>query len=856
MKFNKTKAITAVLLVSVLLLAFAPVANAAATDQYSDLSGHWASAVIEKWINNGIVTIRGDVFYPDREISRAEFFLYLTRLFNVTDEADISMFNDVPYDSEYYPVIRRAVAMGATVGNGDGTMTPNAPITREQIATIIGRVLSLKASEPGNVSSFYDAWDISPWATEFISAALTSGYMQGTGGGEFTPKGNIRRGHAIQLLDNIASSYCTEQREYSGINNKNVVINRAGVTLSNSTISGDLIIADGVGEGNVTISKTTVNGRIIVRGGGSGSIYLNGVTANGGVYIDKPNNSNVNIAADRDSAIDNIVVYSSNATISTKKSTKNVYLTQPNSNVTIAGTVSNLHIDQEGINVNVTGTLSNLNLTNATGAQVSVSGSVTTLTTGATGCSVNVTSSGRVSRVVNNTENINFTNSGTITNFDTKTSVTLSGNDPQAFTIPNGVTATLGSKQVMGTTSGFIVTNDDTSLNLSSVTVNGESAAIAGTNIAITLSRQATRTDNVVEIKAIPVATQNVSVSIAGANAYANTSGTVSLSNLNWTTDKANVEITVTSLLNNTRTAKYTLSITRTQPLADLGLSSINVGGASVVNANVTQSSASLYQINLSLPTLESSYDYSYSYGYNSINVTAVSADPTNVAMTANGIALSSGVTTTTSVTWSNSSTANTSGYYTRTGVLSIMVADRNVSTNTREYRITMTQAYRALNTADLSEVIKEAQRLERLGKSYFTNMTDTVWNSFISVLRDAEVRQALQQNGTYGSETNLTIERINQIKEAGRSPLVSQINTIYTYYNSGYYGNLSTLLNIAQSHYNSYYNSMSESVRTTLYNALTNASYAINNYSSGSSNYTSAYNTLYNAYVAAGGAW
>lgn len=55
-----------------------------------------------------------------------------------------------------------------------------------------------------------------------------------------------------------------------------VIIAAADVVLRNYVITGDLIIAEEVGEGNVTLNNITVEGELIVRGGGEDSIHING----------------------------------------------------------------------------------------------------------------------------------------------------------------------------------------------------------------------------------------------------------------------------------------------------------------------------------------------------------------------------------------------------------------------------------------------------------------------------------------------------------------------------------------------------------------------------------------------------
>ena len=70
---------------------------------------------------------------------------------------------------------------------------------------------------------------------------------------------------------------------------KETVIEKAGTTLENKTIPGDLVIAESVGEGNVTLKNVTVLGSVIVKGGGANSIYFDGVRVGGTVRLQKVN---------------------------------------------------------------------------------------------------------------------------------------------------------------------------------------------------------------------------------------------------------------------------------------------------------------------------------------------------------------------------------------------------------------------------------------------------------------------------------------------------------------------------------------------------------------------------------------
>ena len=68
---------------------------------------------------------------------------------------------------------------------------------------------------------------------------------------------------------------------------KDVIVDKDDTIIKDQVIEGDLIISEKVGDGEVTVKDTTVKGDIIVRGGGDDSIYLENVTAEGIISIEK-----------------------------------------------------------------------------------------------------------------------------------------------------------------------------------------------------------------------------------------------------------------------------------------------------------------------------------------------------------------------------------------------------------------------------------------------------------------------------------------------------------------------------------------------------------------------------------------
>ena len=114
---------------------------------FDDIQGHWAQNNIEILATNGIIKGKTEsLFVPDASITRAEFIALLVRAlreyaivdFAVEDTAQTS-FTDLKAGAWYVEEVQYATQLGLVKGTGDGKFNPNSNITREQIATIIGR---------------------------------------------------------------------------------------------------------------------------------------------------------------------------------------------------------------------------------------------------------------------------------------------------------------------------------------------------------------------------------------------------------------------------------------------------------------------------------------------------------------------------------------------------------------------------------------------------------------------------------------------------------------------------------------------------------------------------------------------
>ncbi|MEC0249616.1 S-layer homology domain-containing protein, partial [Paenibacillus chitinolyticus] len=86
---------------------------------FTDLQGHWAKDVVQTWQQRGVVNGEGEVFDPNRQISRAEWSALINRIFQYEKEARNS-FVDVKSEEWFASDIQKGIAAGYVNGFEDG----------------------------------------------------------------------------------------------------------------------------------------------------------------------------------------------------------------------------------------------------------------------------------------------------------------------------------------------------------------------------------------------------------------------------------------------------------------------------------------------------------------------------------------------------------------------------------------------------------------------------------------------------------------------------------------------------------------------------------------------------------------
>ncbi len=146
-------------------------------------------------------------FEPNAQITRGQFVTILGRYAGVEDSSaaapTATAFGDVSSSAYYAAHVAWAVANGVTNGTGGATFSPNAPITREDMATMIYRyaeVMEITLPDGADAEAFADDASIASYAKTAVYSMKEAAIISGKGNNLFDPKGNATRAEAAKII--------------------------------------------------------------------------------------------------------------------------------------------------------------------------------------------------------------------------------------------------------------------------------------------------------------------------------------------------------------------------------------------------------------------------------------------------------------------------------------------------------------------------------------------------------------------------------------------------------------------------------------------------------------------------------
>lgn len=238
---------------------------------FTDIEGHWSESAINRWASYGIIQGDGDgTVRPNRTLKRDELATILARLLGLKEKAPAGTFKDVPANAWYADAVLKCAAAGIMLGDGAGRANPESPIDRQQAIVMVARALGAKASNSKSLSAFKDGNTVADWAAPYLASLTDMGILNGLPDGDgfvVAPEDNINRAGLFALLDKAIGQY---------------VVTPATVTVNDP--NKFVVINTDAGE-DVTVTGKTAG--IVVGAGSTDDVILDNATV-GTLKVDAP----------------------------------------------------------------------------------------------------------------------------------------------------------------------------------------------------------------------------------------------------------------------------------------------------------------------------------------------------------------------------------------------------------------------------------------------------------------------------------------------------------------------------------------------------------------------------------------
>lgn len=248
--------ILSLILVFAMTVSLLTVGTGAVEPTYGDTAGHWAESSIERWSAYGIIQGSNGQFDPNGQLTCAQLATILAKLLKLPAAKDAG-FTDNTAGAWYYDAINRCAAAGILNGNGDGTVTPEAPITRERAMVMLARALGIEPIRKPDLTKYTDAAQVSAYAQGYVAALIEAGIVGGVTADELAPQNNINRASTVTILDRAIGVYA--DKDGMTVNAKDgelVLVVAKNVKVINAPEGTKIVVADGA-------TGLTVNGKSV-----------------------------------------------------------------------------------------------------------------------------------------------------------------------------------------------------------------------------------------------------------------------------------------------------------------------------------------------------------------------------------------------------------------------------------------------------------------------------------------------------------------------------------------------------------------------------------------------------------------
>lgn len=177
---------------------------------FSDMRSHWAGSDVAELAAKFIVDgPTASTFNPQQPITRADFAEFIAKGLGLVGDRSYaaSRFSDVTTGLGGAAFIGAAANAGIVQGDTTGKFRPNSPITREEMATMMQRAMTVAGTQPTTTGSelnrFADRTKVSSWAKDAMNACVQAGIMNGSTDQKIHPESNTTRAEAAVMVKRL-----------------------------------------------------------------------------------------------------------------------------------------------------------------------------------------------------------------------------------------------------------------------------------------------------------------------------------------------------------------------------------------------------------------------------------------------------------------------------------------------------------------------------------------------------------------------------------------------------------------------------------------------------------------------------
>ncbi|MGN0180464.1 MAG: S-layer homology domain-containing protein [Monoglobaceae bacterium] len=165
----------------------------------------WAQESIYALLERGVISrSEENMFRPADNVTRAEFAKMISISFGLTGTKTESVFDDVNSDDWYFGYVTAMYENNIVNGISGNYFGANEPITRQDICTILGRIMEIGTDADISGCRLTDIDSASDYAKAAIAAMSDMGYVNGYEDGSFRPHNYSARAEAAKMIYSVS----------------------------------------------------------------------------------------------------------------------------------------------------------------------------------------------------------------------------------------------------------------------------------------------------------------------------------------------------------------------------------------------------------------------------------------------------------------------------------------------------------------------------------------------------------------------------------------------------------------------------------------------------------------------------